>query len=112
MNHKPRDKLSEANEGQLINHIEMRDGKAYVVGRGHLKAEMVARMVIDGDYSVEETMAHYDLSAGEVHAALAYYYDNRIELDARRAGKGAEIAVNARDAREHLAEIRSRHQSD
>ncbi len=31
---------------------------------------------------LEEVMNHYNLSAAEVHAALAFYYDNREALDA------------------------------
>jgi uncharacterized protein (DUF433 family) len=97
---------------QVINHIEIQDGKAYIVGRGHLKAEMVARMVVDGNYSVQETMAHYNLSAGEVHAALAYYYDNRDALDQAREKQGEHINNSALNSTEHLEKLRSRQQSD
>jgi hypothetical protein len=45
---------------------------------------MIARMYVDTDYTVEEVMEQYNLSASEVHAALAYYYDNQAELDARQ----------------------------
>lgn len=93
---------------QIINHIEIRDGKAYIAGREALKAEMVARMVVDGEYSVQETMEHYELSAGEVHAALAYYYDNRAELDLAREKQGQRIEKYALNASEHLQELRSR----
>ena len=31
--------------------------------------------------SVDEICADYDLSLAEVHAALAYYYDHRLEID-------------------------------
>jgi uncharacterized protein (DUF433 family) len=52
-------------------------------------------MHVDGDYPIEDVMAHYGLTAAEVHAALAYYYDNRAELDAAREMELAEIRGNA-----------------
>ena len=67
---------------EVVNHIEIRDDQAYIHGTNK-KAEMVARMYVGTDYSIEEVMAHYNLSAAEVHAAIAYYYDNREALDAR-----------------------------
>jgi len=67
---------------QVVNHIEIRDDKAYIHGTNK-KAEMVARMYIGTDYSIEDVMDHYGLSAAEVHAAIAYYYDNQDALDAR-----------------------------
>lgn len=69
---------------QVVNHVEIRDGEAYLSGR-NLKAKLVARMHLWVKRSVEEIMAHYNLSAAEVHAALAFYYDNRETLDAEYA---------------------------
>ncbi|MEQ8672510.1 MAG: DUF433 domain-containing protein [Aggregatilineales bacterium] len=66
---------------QVVNHIEIRDGTAYIVGRA-VKAKMVARAYIDGENTFEEIMAQYTLMPSEVHAALAYYYDNKDALDA------------------------------
>ena len=80
---------------QIISHIVMKDGQARIEGKEHLKAEMVARMVVDGDYSIEDVAAHYGLTPAEVHAAIAYYYDNRAELDAAHERVIAEIHENA-----------------
>lgn len=80
---------------QIVNHIVMRDGQARIEGKEHLKAEMVARMYVDGDYTIDEVMLHYGLTAGEIHAAIAYYYDNRAELDAAYDNTLAEIRENA-----------------
>lgn len=33
--------------------------------------------------SADEIASEYDLSLGDVHAALAYYFDHREEIDAR-----------------------------
>lgn len=80
---------------QIINHIIMKDGQAYIERKPHLKAEMVARMYVDGDTSVEDVMAHYDLTTAEVHAALVYYYDNQAQLDTEYEQTLAEIRANA-----------------
>jgi uncharacterized protein (DUF433 family) len=66
---------------EVINHIEIRDEQAYIRGTNK-KAEMVARMFVGTEYSIEEIMEQYKLSAAEVHAAIAYYYDNQEALDA------------------------------
>jgi uncharacterized protein (DUF433 family) len=65
---------------EVINHIEIRDGQAYVRGTNK-KAEMVARMFVGTEYSIKDVMEQYNLSAAEVHAAIAYYYDNQEALD-------------------------------
>lgn len=67
---------------EIINHIELRDGQAVIRGHGHLKAKMVARMHLWEGASIEEVMEHYGLTASEVHASIAYYYDNQEALDA------------------------------
>jgi uncharacterized protein (DUF433 family) len=80
---------------QIINHIIMKDGEARIAGKEHLKAEMVARMIVDGDSTIDATMEQYGLTAAEVHAAVAYYYDNQAALDAAHAQVLAEINQNA-----------------
>lgn len=93
---------------QIVNHIVMKDGQARIEGREHLKAEMVARMYVDGGATVEEVMAHYGLEAAEVHAAIAYYYDNREELDAAHKYALAEIRKNAMTLEKLQAKIEAR----
>lgn len=61
--------------------ITFKDGTARVVGKEHLKAEVVARMHTGGNASIEEVMEHYDLTRAQVHAVLAYYYENQVKLD-------------------------------
>lgn len=39
---------------QISSHIVIREGQARMEGKEHLKAEMVARMVVDGDYTIEQ----------------------------------------------------------
>ncbi len=66
----------------VVNHIEIRDTGVFIRGTNK-KAEMIARMYVGTDYSIEDVMEHYNLSAAEVHSAIAYYYDNQEELDAK-----------------------------
>lgn len=57
-------------------------GKPRIAGR-RISVEHIA---IWHDYlgkTVDEICAEYDLSLAEVHAALAYYYDHRIEIEQR-----------------------------
>jgi uncharacterized protein (DUF433 family) len=77
------------------SHIVMKEGQARIEGKEHLKAEMIARMYVNGDHSIEDVMAHYGLTAAEVHAAIVYYYDNQAELDDRHERELAEIHENA-----------------
>lgn len=83
-------------------------GVAYIAGKEHLKAEMVARMYVDGDYTIEQVMDHYGLTPAEVYAALAYYYDNRAALDAKQARVMAEIHENAMTLEQFKAKIAAR----
>jgi len=43
--------------------------------------------------SADEIAAGYDLTLGDVHAALAYYFDHREEIDARMTEDRAFIEV-------------------
>lgn len=92
----------------MNSHIVIREGQAWIEGKEHLKAEMVARMYVDGDYTIEEVMTHYGLSAGEVHAALAYYYDNREALDAAHEAALLEIRENAMTLEKFKAKLAAR----
>lgn len=92
----------------ISSHIVIREGQARMEGKEHLKAEMVARMVVDGDYTIEQVMTHYELTAAEVHAALTYYYDNQSELDAAHAALLSEIHENAMTLDKLKAKIAAR----
>jgi uncharacterized protein (DUF433 family) len=92
---------------QVINHIEIRDDKAYIQGTNK-KAEMVARMYVGTDYTIEEVMEQYNLSASEVHAAIAYYYDNQEYLDARHQQALEWVQANAMTLDKFKARIAAR----
>lgn len=92
---------------EVIQHVEIRNGRGYISGR-NLKAEMVARMYVGTNYSIEDVMRHYNLTAAEVHAALAYYYDNQTTLDAQHNAAIAWAEANAMTLEKTQAEIASR----
>ena len=92
---------------QVINHIEIRDGRGYIRG-SNKKAEMIARMYVGTSYSIEDVMAHYDLTAAEVHAAIAYYYDNQTALDARHNETVQWLEDNAQTLDDFKAKIAAR----
>jgi uncharacterized protein (DUF433 family) len=93
---------------QIINHIVMKDGQARIRDKEHVKAEMVARMYISTDYTIEAVMEQYNLTAAEVHAAIAYYYDNQEALDAAREAILSEIRENAMTLEKFKAKLAAR----
>jgi uncharacterized protein (DUF433 family) len=93
---------------KVINHIVMKDEQARINGKEHIKAEMVARMYVGTDYSIEAIMEHYNLTAVEVHAAIVYYYDNQSELDAKHETILSEIRENAMTLAKFKAKIAAR----
>lgn len=95
---------------QLVNHIEIRDGVGFIAGR-NTKAEMVARMYIGTDHTIEDVIEQYNLSAAEVHSAIAYYYDNQESLDARYAEIHVEIRENAMTLDKLKAKIAAKKQA-
>lgn len=87
----------------IKQYIVERDGEARVADRGHLKAEYVARMHVDGGRSIEYVMEHYGLTRAQVHAVLAYFYENQEVLDAEydRAWDESQ-AIKSADFEEEL----------
>src|SRR3954452_15186447 len=55
-------------------------GKPRIAGR-RIAVEHIAIWHDRLGKTVDEVCADYDLSLAEVHAALAYYYDHRAEID-------------------------------
>ncbi len=64
-------------------HIEKRDGEAARLAR--VPRIRVAQIVMDyvfHGWSPDEICRHHPyLSPAEVHSAMAYYYDNQLEID-------------------------------
>ena len=66
-----------------------RGGKPRIVGR-RITVSDVATWFLQMGLSVDEIVSDYELNHAQVHAALAYYYDHRAEIDAREAAALAE----------------------
>ena len=62
--------------------IEIReDGRAMVAGTG-FKVRMIAEDVKYRGWSAQEIAEAYEgISLAQVHAALAYYYEHKLEID-------------------------------
>ncbi len=92
----------------IKNYLVFRDGEAVIAGHANLKAEYVARRHVDGGDSIDEVMEHYGLTRPEVYAALAYYYENQVVLDARNDTFWAEAQASGHTASQLRAEIEVR----
>ncbi len=92
-----------------MDYITFKDGEARITGKEHLKAELVARMHVNGERSIAYVMDHYGLTRSEVYAALAYYYENQGTLDEayERAWRESKAVKSA----DFEAEIRTRQHS-
>jgi len=95
-----------------MNHVQIINGKACIFSNGRrLKAKVIAAMVVKSGASIEETMAYHELTRSEVHAALAYYYDNQeaIEQSFREAeGYLHKVGISADEL---IEKIRKRQQN-
>jgi len=80
---------------EVTNHIVMIEEQARIRRKPHIKAKMVARMYIWEAQSIKAIMEHYQLTASEVHSAIAYYYDNQATLDAEYEQAVADVADDA-----------------
>ena len=62
-------------------HIEIRDGMAYVAGTRMKVVTLVLEHLANHWEAEALRRQHPPLSLGQVHSALAYYYDHQVELD-------------------------------
>jgi uncharacterized protein (DUF433 family) len=60
--------------------LEIRSGKPHIAGRRITVSDVMIRHEWMG-HSADEIATDYDLTLAEIYAALAYYYDNRSEID-------------------------------
>lgn len=78
-------------------HITLRgDGVAVIAGTTMKVAELVAEVQAYGWSPEELHFQHPHLSLGQIHSALAYYWDHKDTLD-------RELAQALREADEHRA---------
>jgi uncharacterized protein (DUF433 family) len=95
-----------------VNHVQVINGKAYILSNGRrLKAKVIAATVVRGGVSIEETMAYYELTRSEVHAALAYYYDNQEAIEQAHREAEEYLQKYGISSDELKASIRARQQN-
>jgi uncharacterized protein (DUF433 family) len=94
-----------------INHIELIDGVPVIRGT-HFKVENVVAMYVTGESSVEWIAENFNLTHAQIHAALAYYYDNQ-ELINRLLRENEALAREVGSSIEDvIARIRARNQQN
>lgn len=83
-------------EVSLNRHLEItpgvRSGKPRIAGTRITVAD-VAIMYLRMGQSLEEIAGKYQLTLASVHAAMAFYYDNRQEIDQRIAETEAFVEL-------------------
>jgi len=74
----------------IVSNPDIRGGRPVIAGRSVTVADLAARHL--RGISSEEIAASFDLTLGQIHAALAYYYMHKREIDAelRRDEETAE----------------------
>ena len=93
-----------------IEHIVsipgIRDGKPFIA-RKSITVQYVAELY-NHDWTANQIADEHDLTLGEVHAALSYYYDHKAEIDeairtsdelVKRIGTPAEELIRKLEAR-------------
>ncbi|MDZ4669447.1 MAG: hypothetical protein SH821_01140 [Phototrophicales bacterium] len=90
---------------KTTNHVVITNGIPTVLDRGHLKAELVARMVVDDGYTIEQAMEHYNLSRAQMYSIIAFYYENQDYLDAEHKHKWDLVHRDATPSAEFIATL-------
>jgi uncharacterized protein (DUF433 family) len=86
------------NISEIVSDPNVRGGRPVIAGTT-LRVSDVAAHYVYGGYTAEEMAVGFQLSLGQIHAALAYYHLHKDEID-------NEIRANADEADMWLQEIR------
>jgi uncharacterized protein (DUF433 family) len=81
----------------IVSDPKIRGGRPIIAGTGIRVIDVVAGHVYK-QYTPEETAVNYNLSVGQVYAALAYYYMHKAEID-------ADMREDAERAEKLIAEL-------
>jgi len=76
--------------------------------RAEGKVHVIAEMYIYANATIEQVMAQYDLSAAEVHAAIAYYDDHQSQFEAEERALQALIDQARVSSETRLVQLRAR----
>jgi len=83
----------------IVSDPAIRGGRPVIAGTGIRVSDIVAYHLF-GRQTPEELAAGFKLPLGEIHAALAYYYMHKAEID-------EEIRQNAETANRLLDELKA-----
>lgn len=75
----------------IVSDPQIRGGRPVLAGTG-IRVQDIAAAHIYRQQAVAEVAKNYDLEIGQVHAALAYYYQHKSEFDAQFAEDEAAAA--------------------
>lgn len=87
-------------------HIVIRNDIPRTANR-NVKVRMIAQMYTHGQ-TANDVAEHYGISLADVHAALAYYYDNQSYFDAIDKRNAALREKHGISAVEHREQMRSK----
>ena len=66
---------------EIISDPNVRDGRPVIKGTGIKVTDIMFTHTTGDKLSAEEIATNFQLDVGQVHAALAYYYLHKAELD-------------------------------
>jgi uncharacterized protein (DUF433 family) len=90
--------------------IQTIDGKPPINGT-HITVMDIAAMYVMNGSSIEWIIDEYGLNPSQIHAAIAYYYDNREAIDRAIANEEAEMKANGTSLDTLIERARLRQQS-
>lgn len=83
---------------EIVSDPKIRGGRPIIAGTT-LRVSDVASHYVFGGFTPEEMAVGFQLSLGQIHAALAYYHLHKAEID-------EEIRANAEEAEQLLTQIK------
>ncbi|MBC6421493.1 MAG: DUF433 domain-containing protein [Hormoscilla sp. SP5CHS1] len=91
------DDTERVSKEHIVIHPDYCFGKPRIINTRMYVAAIAEKYLEIGE-SLEEIAAKYDLSLASVHAAMAYYYDYREEIDRRTAESEALVEEMRRNS--------------
>ncbi|HEX6797209.1 MAG TPA: DUF433 domain-containing protein [Ktedonobacterales bacterium] len=80
--------------GHIVVEPDVLGGEPHIAGR-RIGVSHIAVWIVYQGASPEDIASEFHLSLGEVHAALAFYYDHKAEVDAAIAASQQQAAEMA-----------------
>jgi uncharacterized protein (DUF433 family) len=81
----------------INQQLDYRNGHVRITGTGY-KARVVASIYLYGGLTIEETAESFEINLAQMHAALAYYYDNFEEFNVEDTAPPRVPMIDANEA--------------